>query len=78
MLSLKVHSEHGEEMYLNADRIVSISKSGEGSCIQTITEAGNCKAYHVSETPKTVMERAWQSLQQNPPIITFTAEKKAT
>ena len=79
MLLVKVYSEHGEEMYINADRIISISKSGEGSCIQTITEEGNCKSYHVIETPKMIVERACQSLQQNPPpIMTFRTEEKAT
>ena len=78
MLLIKAHSKHGEEMYINADRIVSISKSGKGSCMQTITDTGNCEAYHVIETPKMVVERAYQSLQQNPPIIAFMTEEKAT
>jgi hypothetical protein len=62
-----VNEKRGGVVYINVDHIVSISEFGEGSCVQTVTDIEEGRAYYVQETPKQVIKRI-EAAREYPPL----------
>lgn len=61
------NEKHGGTVYINPDHIVSISEYGEGSCVQTVTDIEDGRAYYVQETPEQII-KIIEAAKEYPPL----------